>query len=85
VHLGVAAKKLGLKVASSVFDGCTNEELLDFMEKAQLEKDGKVVLYDGRTGEPFDERITVGIMYMIKLAHMVDDKLHARAVGPYSL
>ena len=85
VHLGIAAKKLGVKVATSVFDGCSNEELADFMAKAQLDKDGKAILYDGRTGEPFDERITVGVMYMIKLAHMVDDKLHARATGPYSL
>ena len=85
VHLGIAAKKLGEHVATSVFDGCSNEELADFMAKAQIDADGKAILYDGRTGEPFDERITVGVMYMIKLAHMVDDKLHARAIGPYSL
>jgi DNA-directed RNA polymerase subunit beta len=85
VHLGMACKKLGIKVATPVFDGVTNEELLALMEKAGMAKDGKTVLYDGRTGEPFDERITVGVMYMIKLAHMVDDKLHARAIGPYSM
>ena len=85
VHLGMACKKLGIKVATPVFDGVTNDELLALMEKAGMAKDGKTVLYDGRTGEPFDERITVGVMYMIKLAHMVDDKLHARAIGPYSM
>ena len=85
VHLGYALKKLGLKIATPVFDGITNEEILDLMEKAGMDKDGKTVLFDGRTGERFDERITVGVMYMIKLVHMVDDKLHARATGPYSL
>ncbi len=85
VHLGMALKKLGYKIATPVFDGITNEEIFEMMEKAGMNKDGKTVLYDGRTGEPFDERITVGVMYMIKLVHMVDDKLHARATGPYSL
>ena len=85
VHLGMALKKLGYKIATPVFDGITNEEILDLMEKAGMDKDGKTVLYDGRTGERFDERINVGVMYMIKLVHMVDDKLHARATGPYSL
>ena len=85
VHLGMALKKLGYKIATPVFVGITNEEIFEMMEKAGMSKDGKTVLYDGRTGEPFDERITVGVMYMIKLVHMVDDKLHARATGPYSL
>ncbi len=85
VHLGMALKKLGYKIATPVFDGITNEEIFEMMDKAGMAKDGKTVLYDGRTGERFDERITVGVMYMIKLVHMVDDKLHARATGPYSL
>ena len=85
VHLGMALKKLGYKIATPVFDGITNEEIFDMMAKAGMDPDGKTVLYDGRTGERFDERITVGVMYMIKLVHMVDDKLHARATGPYSL
>ena len=85
VHLGYALKKLGYKIATPVFDGITNEEILETMKRAQMDPDGKTVLYDGQTGERFDERITVGCMYMIKLVHMVDDKLHARATGPYSL
>ncbi len=85
IHLGMAAKKLGMKLASPVFDGISNEEIYDLMNKAGLAEDGKTVLFDGRTGERFDERISVGVMYMIKLVHMVDDKLHARATGPYSL
>ena len=85
VHLGMALKKLGYKIATPVFDGITNEEILDLMKKAGMDEDGKTILYDGRTGERFDERINVGVMYMIKLVHMVDDKLHARATGPYSL
>ena len=85
VHLGMALSKLGYKIATPVFDGITNEEIFELMNQAGMAKDGKTVLYDGRTGEPFDERITVGVMYMIKLVHMVDDKLHARATGPYSL
>ena len=85
VHLGFALRKLGYKIATPVFDGITNDEILAMMEKAKMDPDGKTILYDGTTGERFDERITVGCMYMIKLVHMVDDKLHARSVGPYSL
>ena len=85
VHLGMAAKKLGVKFATPVFDGVSNSDLRDIMEEAGTSPDGKYVLYDGMTGEAYDERIAVGVMYMIKLAHMVDDKLHARATGPYSL
>lgn len=85
IHLGYAAKKLGVKFATPVFDGINNDELASIMAEAEMTKDGKQVLYDGRTGDAFDERISVGVMYMIKLAHMVDDKLHARATGPYSL
>ncbi len=85
LHLGMAAQKLDMKFASPVFDGIENEDLQAIMQEAALSPDGKTILYDGRTGEAFDERIAVGVMYMIKLAHMVDDKLHARATGPYSL
>ncbi len=85
IHLGFAAKKLGVKFATPVFDGISNEELKEIMEEAQCTADGKQILYDGRTGDVYDERISVGVMHMIKLAHMVDDKLHARATGPYSL
>ena len=85
VHLGMALKKLGYRLATPVFDGITNEEIFDLMKQAGMDSDGKTILYDGRTGERFDERINVGVMYMIKLVHMVDDKLHARATGPYSL
>ena len=85
LHLGLACKKLGIKIATPVFDGISNDEIFDLIRKAGLSEDGKTVLYDGRTGERFDEKISVGVMYMIKLVHMVDDKLHARATGPYSL
>ncbi len=85
IHLGMAAQKLGMKIATPVFDGISNEEIFDLMNKAGLSPDGKTVLYDGRTGDRFDERISVGVMYMIKLVHMVDDKLHARATGTYSI
>ena len=85
VHLGLACRKLGMRVATPAFDGVSNEELFDIMRKAGLSEDGKTVLYDGRTGEPFAERISVGVQYMIKLNHMVIDKLHARATGPYAL
>ena len=85
IHLGLACQKLGMKIATPVFDGITNEEIFDLMKQAGIDADGKSVLYDGRTGERFDERISVGVMYMIKLVHMVDDKIHARATGPYSL
>lgn len=85
LHLGFACQKLGIKIATPVFDGMSNDELFGLMEEAGLPKDGKTILFDGRTGERFDERISVGVMYMIKLVHMVDDKLHARSTGPYSL
>lgn len=85
LHLGMAARYLGIHVASPVFDGATEEDVWDTIEEAGMAQDAKTVLYDGRTGEPFDNRVSVGIMYMIKLAHMVDDKLHARSTGPYSL
>ena len=85
VQLGYACKKLGIKVSTPVFDGASRAEIQKFMDVANIEKDGKTVLYDGQTGERFDSRIAVGVMYMIKLDHMVEDKLHARAVGPYSL
>ncbi|GAA0323233.1 DNA-directed RNA polymerase subunit beta [Bacillus carboniphilus] len=85
LHLGMAARKLGIHVASPVFDGAREEDVWSTIEEAGMARDAKTVLYDGRTGEPFDNRVSVGIMYMIKLAHMVDDKLHARSTGPYSL
>lgn len=85
VHLGMAGKKLGVHYATPVFDGATWEDILEEMKAAGMAEDGKVELRDGRTGEPFDHRINVGVMYMVKLHHMVDDKLHARATGPYSL
>lgn len=85
MHLGMAAKELGIYVATPVFDGATRSEIIDALKEAKLPEDGKFQLYDGRTGEPFDNRVSVGIMYMIKLHHMVDDKLHARSTGPYSL
>lgn len=85
LHLGMAARLLGLHVASPVFDGATEEDVYATMEEAGMARDAKTVLYDGRTGEPFDTRVSVGVMYMLKLAHMVDDKLHARSTGPYSL
>jgi DNA-directed RNA polymerase subunit beta len=85
LHLGMAARQLGLHMATPVFDGAREDDVWDTLEEAGLPRDGKTVLYDGRTGDPFDNRISVGVMYMIKLAHMVDDKLHARSTGPYSL
>ena len=85
LHLGMAGKNLGMRFATPVFDGVSNKELADLMARAKMDPDGKRVLYDGRTGEQFEQRIAVGVMYMIKLSHMVDDKIHARAVGPYSL
>ena len=84
LHLGMAAR-LGIHVASPVFDGATEEDVWDTIEEAGMSRDAKTVLYDGRSGEAFDNRVSVGVMYMIKLAHMVDDKLHARSTGPYSL
>ncbi len=85
LHLGMAAKKLGVYCATPVFDGATVDDIAEMMDEAGLDKDGKTVLYNGRTGEPFENRVAVGVMYMIKLHHMVDDKLHARSTGPYSL
>ena len=85
LHLGMAAREMGLKMATPVFDGANEEDVWSTMEEAGLARDGKTVLYDGRTGEPFENRVSVGVMYMLKLSHMVDDKLHARSTGPYSL
>ena len=102
IHLGMAAKKLGVKVATPVFDGVTQQDLIEIMNEARekdikdleedprnehaiIDENGKTYLYDGRTGRQFDHKISVGVMYMIKLAHMVDDKLHARSEGPYTL
>jgi DNA-directed RNA polymerase subunit beta len=85
VHLGMAALQLGIHVASPVFDGASEYDVFDTMEEAGMQRNGKTVLYDGRTGERFEREVTVGVMHMIKLAHMVDDKIHARSTGPYSL
>ena len=84
-HLGLAAGALGMKVATPVFDGATEEEIVELLKQSGLSKDGKSVVFDGRTGEPLDHEVTVGIMYMLKLHHLVDDKIHARSTGPYSL
>jgi DNA-directed RNA polymerase subunit beta len=84
-HLGRAAKALGIRIATPVFDGAREEDVFETLKKAGLSEDGKTVLYDGRTGEPFDNKITVGYMYFLKLHHLVDDKIHARSTGPYSL
>jgi DNA-directed RNA polymerase subunit beta len=84
-HLGWAAQVLGLHIVSPVFDGAKESEIVGMLEKAKLPKDGKVTLYDGHTGEPFDKKITVGYIYMMKLIHLVDEKIHARSIGPYSL
>src|SRR5690606_14702569 len=83
--LGLAASQMGLHMASPVFDGATEEDVWETIKEAGMASDAKTLLYDGRSGEPFDNRVSVGVMYMIKLAHMVDDKLHARSTGPYSL
>ncbi|MBR1968771.1 MAG: DNA-directed RNA polymerase subunit beta [Clostridia bacterium] len=85
VHLGMAASKLGFKVATPVFDGANEKDIMNLLEEAGLRHDGKTVLYDGRTGQPFDNPVTVGYMYFLKLHHLVDDKIHARSTGPYSL
>ena len=85
LHLGMAARQLGIKIATPVFDGASEEDVWNTIKEAGMEADAKTTLYDGRTGEPFDRKVSVGVMYMIKLAHMVDDKLHARSTGPYSL
>ncbi|KXH80781.1 DNA-directed RNA polymerase subunit beta [Sporosarcina sp. HYO08] len=85
MHLGMASRSLGIHMASPVFDGANEEDVWETMEEAGMDRDGKTILYDGRSGEAFDNRVSVGVMYLIKLAHMVDDKLHARSTGPYSL
>lgn len=85
LHLGMAAKELGIHIASPVFDGATDDDIKDALQEAGLPSDGKTVLYDGRSGEAFDNRVSVGVMHYMKLAHMVDDKIHARSIGPYSL
>ena len=85
VHLGYAAKALGWKIATPVFDGANEEDIMDALEQAGYNRNGKTILYDGRTGEPFDNPVTVGYMHYLKLAHLVDDKIHARSTGPYSL
>jgi DNA-directed RNA polymerase subunit beta len=84
-HLGWATQKLNMKVISPVFSGASEQEIRAFLAKAGLPEDGKTILSDGRTGRLFDQKITVGYIYMMKLAHLVDDKIHARAIGPYSL
>jgi len=84
-HLGWAAKALGLYVSSPVFDGAREGEIKDLLKKAGLPESGQSLLFDGRTGESFDRPVTVGYMYMMKLHHLVDDKIHARSIGPYSL
>lgn len=85
IHLGMAAQTLNIHVATPVFDGANRTEIIDALKEAGLDEDGKMRLVDGRTGEKFDNRVSVGVMYMFKLHHMVDDKLHARSIGPYSL
>jgi DNA-directed RNA polymerase subunit beta len=85
LHLGMAARNLGIHIATPVFDGAQDQDLWDTVKEAGMAEDAKSLLYDGRTGEPFDSRISVGVMYYLKLAHMVDDKIHARSIGPYSL
>ena len=85
LHMGMACKKLGVHIATPVLDGASKEDVKAMMKEAGMDEDGKTVLYDGRTGEPFANRISVGVMYFVKLHHMVDDKLHARSTGPYSL
>jgi DNA-directed RNA polymerase subunit beta len=84
-HLGWAAKALGFNIMSPVFDGAQEKEVKEWLKKANLPEDGKVTLYDGYTGEPFDQKVTVGIIYMMKLIHLADEKIHARSIGPYSL
>jgi DNA-directed RNA polymerase subunit beta len=84
-HVGWAAEALGMKVATPVFESATEEDIRDMLRRAGLPEDGKVRLYDGRTGDPFDQPVTVGYIYMMKLFHLVEDKIHARSTGPYSL
>lgn len=85
LHMGMAARKMGIHIASPVFDGASEEDVRETLKEAGMDEDAKTVLFDGRTGEEFDNRVSVGVMYFLKLAHMVDDKLHARSTGPYSL
>ena len=85
VHLGGAARALGWKISTPVFDGASEKDIEELLKEAGMSEDGKTILYDGRTGDPFDKPITVGVMYMLKLHHLVDDKIHARSTGPYSL
>ena len=85
LHLGMAAREMGIHIATPVFDGANEEDVWETIKEAGMASDAKTVLYDGRTGEPFDNRVSVGVMYYLKLSHMVDDKLHARSTGPYSL
>ena len=85
LHLGMAARQLGIHIATPVFDGATDKDVWEAVKEAGLPSDGKTILYDGRTGEPFENRIAVGVMNYLKLAHMADDKIHARSIGPYSL
>ena len=85
LHLGAAARQLGIHVATPVFDGANENDVWDTVRQAGMDKDGKTVIYDGRTGEPFHNRVSVGVMHYLKLTHMVDDKIHARSIGPYSL
>jgi DNA-directed RNA polymerase subunit beta len=84
-HLGWAAHRLGMQVYTPVFDGATIDEIKQLLKEAGLPESGKTVLYDGKSGEPFDREVTVGYIYMMKLSHLVDDKIHARSIGPYSL
>jgi DNA-directed RNA polymerase subunit beta len=84
-HLGWAAKILGLYIDSPVFDGASEEEIKEMLKKANLPEDGKITLFDGYTGEPFGQKITIGYIYIMKLVHLVDEKIHARSIGPYSL
>eukprot|EP00493_Phyllostaurus_siculus_P027416 UN27763 len=85
LHLGMAAKKLNVKFATPVFDGVKYSDINDVLEESKLPKDGKFDLYDPILGKKFDAKISVGVMYMLKLSHMIDDKMHSRSVGPYSL
>ncbi len=85
VHMGMAARNLGWKVAVPVFDGANEQDIVDILAKSGMDEDGKTILYDGRTGEPFENRVTVGVMYYLKLNHLINDKMHARSIGPYSL
>lgn len=85
LHLGLAARQLGVHFATPVFDGATEDDIIDVLEEAGWDRDGKTALFDGRTGEEFDNHVSVGVMYFLKLSHMVDDKMHARSTGPYSL